>query len=445
MTLHAYFTQLEQTIATTNDLVMIGKVVRVSGFLLEAIGLKASVSSVCRVFSARNKTSLLAEVIGFANDSTYLMAVADPTEILPNDSITFVSKQFRVPVGKALMGRIVGGFCQPIDKKEPFTCQNYYPIISQAINPIDRNRITEPLDVGVRAINGLLTVGVGQRLGIFAGSGVGKSVLLGMMTRFTKAQVVVVGLIGERGREVKEFIEENIGADHLHKTIVVAAPIDASPLERTNGALTAITIAEFFRDQGLDVLLIIDSLTRYAQALRQMYLLLGEAPSSKGYSPSVFAKISQLIERCGNGDQNQGSITAFFTVLTEGDDTNDPVADHARSVLDGHIILSRELAEAAHFPAIDINASISRVMPNVVSKENNDTAMHFKRLYAHYVQNHDLIKMGMYKQGHDALLDEAITQHTALNNFLQQDVDESASIADSIAALKIIFSAHPSD
>jgi len=254
-----------------------------------------------------------------------------------------------------------------------------------------------------------------------------------------------VGLIGERGREVKEFIEENIGEQHLHKTVVIAAPIDSSPLERINGALTAITIAEFFRDQGLNVLLILDSLTRFAQALRQMFLLLGEVPSSKGYSPSVFAKISQLIERCGNGNENQGSITALFTVLTEGDDNNDPVADHARSVLDGHIVLSRSLAEAAHFPAIDINASISRVMPNVVSREDNDLAMHFKRLYAHYVQNQDLIKMGMYKPGVDPLLDEAIKLHTPLNDFLQQQLNESASLTESVAALKTIFDSQSVD
>lgn len=419
-----------------HDLEITGKVIRISGVLLEAQGLKVAIGSICRIkLSARGDSELLAEVIGFSGQSTFLMTFAEPYGILPGAEIQWIAPSFMVPVGPSLKGRVIDGFCRPIDNKGPLDTRVHYPAISPSINPIHRRRISEPLDVGIKAINGLITVGRGQRLGIFAGSGVGKSMLLGMMTRFSQVQVIVVGLIGERGREVKEFIEENIGETHLQKTVILAAPSDASPLERANGVLSAASIAAYFRDQGMDVLLIVDSLTRYAQALRQMYLLLGEPPSTKGYSPSVFSKISQLIERCGYGHDGKGSITAFFTVLTEGDDHNDPVADHARSVLDGHIVLSRKLAEAAHYPAIQINASISRVMSSVVSKEHHELAMSFKRLYAHFTDNQDLVSMGMYKEGSDPLLDEALKKQVAMFAFLKQDVNECKSFAESLEQL----------
>lgn len=436
-TLTARITQIEQRIDTALASKVYGTIIRISGFLLEASGLKASVGMLCTVTTSTR--TIHAEVIGFANQTTYLMSHHDTLGVCAGDSIHCLGTYLSVPVGHGLLGRVVNGLCEPIDNKGALPTCSYYPLYAQTINPILRNRITKPLDVGVKAINAILTVGQGQRLGIFAGSGVGKSVLLGMMTRFTSADVVIVGLIGERGREVKEFIEENVGEANLKKTVIIAAPVDASPLERANGALSATAMAEYFRDQGMQVLLIIDSLTRYAQALRQIYLVLGEMPSSKGYSPTVFAKMSQLIERTGNGCGQQGSITAFYTILTEGDDMNDPVADHARSVLDGHIVLSRTLADAGHYPAIDIASSISRVMSSINSKEHVYQIQHFKQLYSAYLQNQDLIKMGMYHAGADKILDEAILHHPKIKAFLQQSTEEASHFEETSTVFMSLF------
>lgn len=294
------------------------------------------------------------------------------------------------------------------------------------------------MDVGVRAINAVLTVGRGQRMGLFAGSGVGKSVLLGMMTRGSVADVVVVGLIGERGREVKEFIEEILGAEGRERAVVVAAPADASPLMRLKGCETALAIAEYFREQGLNVLLLMDSLTRYAQAQREIALAVGEPPATKGYPPSVFAKLPALVERAGNGSDGQGSITAFFTVLTEGDDLQDPIADAARAILDGHIVLARELADAGHYPAIDIEKSISRVMPMVTSPEHMELARTFKQFYSLYQQNRDLITIGAYSQGSDPRIDRAIIQKPYLDQFLQQKMREVIHYDEGLQSLQLV-------
>jgi flagellum-specific ATP synthase len=309
---------------------------------------------------------------------------------------------------------------------------------ARGINPLARRPIHQPMDVGVRAINAILTVGQGQRMGLFAGSGVGKSVLLGMMTRGSVADVVVVGLIGERGREVKEFIEEILGAEGRERAVVVAAPADASPLMRLKGCETAITIAEYFRDQGMNVLLLMDSLTRYAQAQREIALAVGEPPATKGYPPSVFAKLPALVERAGNGGEGQGSITAFFTVLTEGDDLQDPIADAARAILDGHIVLSRELADAGHYPAIDIEKSISRVMPQVTSPEHLQLARLLKQFYSLYQQNRDLISIGAYSQGADPRIDRAILQKPYLDQFLQQGMKEVVSYDTGLSELQMV-------
>lgn len=432
-------TQLNEATTTAQDVVVYGTIIRISGFMLEATGLHVSVGSVCQIQVPATMRQVLCEVIGFSEELTYLMAYEEIHGILPGSKIACVAKSLRVPVGKMLRARVLNGLCEPIDNRGDITASHFYELHSATVNPINRSRITQPIDVGVRSINALLTVGQGQRLGIFAGSGVGKSVLLGMITRFTKADVVVVGLIGERGREVKEFIEENIGAENLAKTVIIAAPVDTSPLMRSNGAMVATTIAEYFRDEGLNVLLIIDSLTRYAQALRQIYLTLGEMPSGKGFSPSVFSKISQLVERTGNGTQDQGSITAFYTVLTEGDDMNDPVADHARSILDGHIVLARKLADAGHYPAIDISSSISRVMSSVVASEYLARAQLFKRLYNAWQQNQDLIKMGMYQAGTDTLVDQSITMQEKIHQFLRQGVNEHATLEEDFQALEALF------
>jgi flagellum-specific ATP synthase len=299
---------------------------------------------------------------------------------------------------------------------------------------LTRSPIREPLDVGVAAINAFLSVGRGQRMGLFAGSGVGKSVLLGMMTRYTNADVIVVGLIGERGREVREFVQNILGEDGLSRSVVVATPADNSPLMRMHGAMLATSIAEYFRDQGKQVLLLMDSLTRFAQAQREVALAIGEPPATKGYPPSVFAKLPQLVERAGTGDRG-GSITAFYTVLVEGDDQNDPIADAARAVLDGHVVLSRELAEAGHYPAIDIEASISRVMVDVVAPEHEQAARRFKQMYSAYRQNRDLINIGAYQAGSDGRVDEAIALYPQLSRFLQQHMYEQVTWKDSLAGL----------
>lgn len=431
---------LDTAMDATDNLPVQGTIVRLTGFLLEARGLQAPAGSLCTLHIKSTGRTLLAEVIGFSADLTWLMPFEEPQGIVPGTAVSATGRSLTIPVGNALLGRVLDGFGNPIDNKGPVHTDERYETWSPSINPIQRARINTPLDVGVRAVNALLTVGEGQRMGIFAGSGVGKSVLLGMFTRFTEADVVVAGLVGERGREVKEFIEENIGVENLHKTVIVAAPVDTFPLERTSAAAVATTIAEYFRDQGKKVLLIVDSLTRYAQALRQIYLTLGEMPASRGYSPSVFSRISQLVERTGNGFGDGGSITAFYTVLTEGDDPFDPVSDHARSILDGHILLSRKLAEAGHYPAIDISASISRVMNAIVSDHHRACALRFKTLYNTLQENQDIIGMDMYQAGTNPTLDEAIRHQAAIKNFLQQGVNEVSDFAAHQTALMELLS-----
>jgi flagellum-specific ATP synthase len=341
-----------------------------------------------------------------------------------------------LPVGEALLGRVMGADGVPLDDLGPLGVESQAALQREPINPMARKPIDTPLDVGVRAINALLTVGRGQRLGLFAGSGVGKSMLLGMMTRYTNADVVVVGLIGERGREVKEFVEHTLGEEGRRRAVIVAAPADAPPLKRLRGAQYATAIAEYFRDQGKRVLLLMDSLTRYAQAQREIALAIGEPPATKGYPPSVFAMLPALVERAGNDAEGRGSITAFYTVLTEGDDyRHDPIADAARAILDGHIVLSRDLAEAGHYPAIDIEASISRVMPSIASREHFRSAQRFRQVYSAYRQQRDLIAVGAYQKGSDPQVDQAIDLWPTLREFLQQDVDERTDLDTAVTLL----------
>jgi flagellum-specific ATP synthase len=343
-----------------------------------------------------------------------------------------------LPVGDGLLGRVLDGSGHPLDRLGPLRFESERALVSRPTNPIDREPISRPLDVGVRAINALLTVGRGQRMGLFAGSGVGKSVLLGMMARYTSADVIVVGLIGERGREVKEFIENILGEEGLKRAVVVAAPADAPPLMRMQGAAYATTIAEHFRDRGKHVLLIMDSLTRYAMAQREIALAINEPPATKGYPPSVFAKLPQLVERAGNGDAGGGSITAFYTVLTEGDDQQDPIADAARAILDGHVVLSRSLAEAGHYPAIDIEQSISRALHSLVDDATFDSIRRFKQLYARYQRNRDLISVGAYVPGSDPILDKAIALHPKMEALLQQNMRDKVDLTTSLASLREI-------
>ncbi|MGL4753459.1 MAG: flagellar protein export ATPase FliI [Aeromonadaceae bacterium] len=399
-----------------------GKLTRVVGLTLEAVGCRAAVGSLCRIETLDG--SLEAEVVGFAGDKLYLMPSEQLKGVIPGAKVTPVGEEQGMPVGMALLGRVIDGVGEPLDGLGPILTADSARFISRRLNPLARKPIEEPMDVGVRAINAMLTVGKGQRMGLFAGSGVGKSVLLGMMTRGTTADVVVVGLIGERGREVKEFIEEILGAEGRARSVVVAAPADASPLMRLKGCEAALTIAEYFRDQGLNVLLLMDSLTRYAQAQREIALAIGEPPATKGYPPSVFAKLPALVERAGNGAEGQGSITAFFTVLTEGDDLQDPIADASRAILDGHIVLSRDLADAGHYPAIDVEKSISRVMPMVTSEEHMMMARTVKQFSSLYQQNRDLIAIGAYQRGADPRLDLAIAIRPKVEQFLQQGMRE---------------------
>lgn len=415
-----------------------GRLRRVVGLTLEAEGCEAPLGSRCMV-DAADGTALETEVVGFADERLLLMPISEMHGVLPNARVRPVARVGGLPVGEALLGRVVGADGVPLDGEGPLNADSHAPLKRDPINPMARKPIDMPLDTGVCAINALLTVGRGQRIGLFAGSGVGKSTLMGMMTRYTDADVVVVGLIGERGREVKEFVEQTLGHEGRERAVIVAAPADAPPLKRLRGAQYATAIAEWFRDRGQRVLLLMDSLTRYAQAQREIALAIGEPPATKGYPPSVFAMLPALVERAGNDAEGRGSITAFYTVLTEGDDhRHDPIADAARAILDGHIVLSRDLAEAGHYPAIDIEASISRVMPAVVSKEHMRAAQRFRQVYSAYRQRQDLIAVGAYQKGSDPQVDQAIAMWPSLTRFLQQEVEEPVELRSAQERLSTI-------
>ncbi len=437
-----------------------GRLTRVAGVVMEATGLQLPVGATCRVGEEAGY-SVEAEVVGFHDDRLYLMPTTSIEGLAPGAWVTSMetvpappvpgrpvhrlrrAEDFgkRLPVGDALLGRVVDSTGRPLDGLGLLRSPESGPLRARPINPIEREPIREPLDVGIRAINAMLTVGRGQRIGLMAGSGVGKSVLLGMMTKFTTADVTVVGLIGERGREVKEFIEESLGPEGLARSVVVAAPADVPPLMRVQGAAYATAIAEKFRDQGLNVLLLMDSLTRFCMAQREIALAIGEPPATKGYPPSVFAKLPALVERAGPGRNGHGSITAFYTVLAEGDDQQDPIADSARAILDGHIVLTRELAEAGHYPAIDVEQSISRVMQNVAKPAHFENARRLRQLYSRLRRNRDLINLGAYQSGADPLLDRAIALEPRIEQFLQQGMRERAGHAESLAHLAELVAA----
>ena len=410
-----------------------GVLTRVVGLTLEAKGLRAPVGSQCKIETMNGFVD--AEIVGFNDQTLYLMPNDHISGVLPGARVIPQVNDTGLPVGMSLLGRVVDGLGRPLDGLSKINAEHTLKFAQNAINPLARRPISKPMDVGVRAINSVITVGQGQRMGLFAGSGVGKSVLLGMMTRGSEADVIVVGLVGERGREVKEFIEEILGVEGRKRSVVVAAPADASPLMRLKGCESAVTIAEYFRDQGLNVLLLLDSVTRYAMAQREIALAVGEPPATKGYPPSVFAKLPALVERAGNGGEGQGSITAFFTVLSEGDDMQDPIADAARAILDGHIVLSRDLADSGHYPAIDIEKSISRVMPQVVSESHMQQARVLKQVYSMYQQNKDMITLGAYQKGSDQMLDQAINMMPRVNAFLQQGMRDVISYDDGLQGL----------
>lgn len=418
-----------------SSLVVEGRLTRMVGMTLEAVGCSVNIGERCFVETVEGKMEE-AEVVGFAMDKIYLMPIGSIVGLGPGARVIPTHRQAQIPVGDALLGRVLDGQGKPIDGKGTIHCHESRALASEPINPLNRQPVEESLDVGVRSINSILTVGRGQRMGLLAGSGVGKSVLLGMMTRFTEAEVIVVGLIGERGREVKEFIQQILGDEGIRRSVVVAVPADNSPLMRLQGAMSATTIAEYFRDQGKNVLLLMDSLTRFCQAQREVSLAIGEPPATKGYPPSVFALLPKLVERAGNGSEGSGSITAFYTVLAEGDDQQDPIVDASRAILDGHIVLSRELADSGHYPAIDIEGSVSRVINQITSEEHRDAISQLKFLYSTYNQNKDLITVGAYQKGSDPLIDQSIEMMPAIREFLCQNINEKVVMQESIDNLQ---------
>ncbi|MEL7310359.1 MAG: flagellar protein export ATPase FliI [Pseudomonadota bacterium] len=422
-------------VAERPSLVVAGLLRRTVGLTLEAEGCSAAVGTQCDVIGADGHR-ISAEVVGFAGDRLFLMPTSNVQGIAPNARVTPISARERIPLGEQMLGRVLDGNGRPLDQGPPIRSTEYADLNPQPINPLQRQPIQEPLDVGIRAINALLPIGRGQRLGLFAGSGVGKSVLLGMMTRFTEADVVVVGLIGERGREVKEFVDHTLGASGLQRAVVIACPADETPLMRLQGASLATAVAEHFRDQGKRVLLLMDSLTRYAQAQREIALAIGEPPATKGYPPSVFAKLPQLVERAGNGASGSGSITAIYTVLAEGDDQNDPIVDAARAILDGHIVLSRTLADAGHYPAIDIEASVSRATLQLTTADTREQILALRKSYGLYQENRDLLSIGAYQAGNNHEADRAIALWPSLQLFLQQGADTPVNRAQSLEALE---------
>ena len=446
-------------VESCNPLEVSGRLTRINGLVMEASGIKLPLGSGCRVL-VPGGGAVEAEVVGFNGDKLYMMPTDDVFGLAPGARVLPMEvgvprlvpgKRIgprrraadcakHLPVGDALLGRVVDGAGRPLDGHGPLATQETRSLQGRPINPLARAPIAQPLDVGIRAINALLTVGRGQRLGLFAGSGVGKSVLIGMMARYTEAEVIVVGLIGERGREVKEFIEHSLGPEGLKRSVVVAAPADTSPLMRMQGASYATTVAEYFRDQGRQVLLIMDSLTRYAMAQREIALAIGEPPVTRGYPPSVFARLPALVERAGNGPEGGGSITAFYTVLAEGDDQQDPIADAARAILDGHFVLSRNLADQGHYPAIDIEQSISRAMHSLVGDDHFGVVRQFKQFFSRYQRSRDLIAVGAYQPGGDPLLDMAVKLYPRLEAFLQQGINEHETYDGALQKLAQVFS-----
>jgi len=412
-----------------------GRVDRVTGLIIEGDGPPVSLGSLCTIISNQRDKKVDAEVVGFRNHKMLLMPLGEMTGIEPGSIIESKDESPLINVSDGLLGRILDGNGNPLDGKGPIPTGVDYPIFGTSVNPLNKNRVREPLDVGIRAINALLICGKGQRLGIMAGTGIGKSILLGMAARNTSADVNVVALIGERGREVREFIEENLGEEGLKKSVVVVAASDQPPLVRLRGAFIAHTIAEYFRDRNKDVLLMMDSVTRFALAQREIGLFVGEPPTTRGFTPSVFSLLPKLMERAGTSS-GKGTITGLYTVLVEGDDLTEPISDSVRAILDGHIVLSRRLASHNHYPAIDVLESISRLMIDVVSKEQNDLAVKFKDILATYREAEDLINIGAYTQGSNPKIDLAVQKIEAFNQYLRQDMSEASSMRDSLSMLK---------
>jgi flagellum-specific ATP synthase len=428
------FAKYHRLLKMVNPVRFKGTVREITGLVVYSNGPAASIGDVCEIFPAGAMTPLSAEVVGFRNGLVLMMPLESLQGLSPGCPVQSAGKKASVTVGSNLLGRVVDGLGKPIDDLGPLSVEETYPLYAEPINPLARERITEPVDLGIRAINALLTCGKGQRVGIFSGSGVGKSVLLGMMARNSQADVNVIALIGERGRELRDFLEKNLGPEGLTRSVVVVAPADKHPLIRMRAAYVATAVAEFFRDRGANVLLMLDSLTRFAMAQREIGLSVGEPPTTKGYTPSTFSVMPRLLERAGSL-AGKGSITGIYTILVEGDDLDEPVADAARSMLDGHIVLSRALANSNHYPSIDVLASNSRVMHDVVTEEQRRKAGELLNLVATYRRAEDLINIGAYVQGASADIDRAVATIERINQFLRQGMNEKVTLAEAVQEL----------
>ena len=432
------FEKYHNTIKGINPFSVYGKVSGVIGLLVEGYNPETSIGEMCRIYPNGSNRAIGAEVVGFREEKVLLMPFGNLDGVGPGCRILSTGKKSNVKIGPNLLGRVIDGLGNPIDGKGPIESEDEYPIYADSINPLKRGRITKPIDIGIRAMNGLLSCGRGQRMGIFAGSGVGKSFLLGMIARNTKADINVIGLVGERGREVREFIENDLGKEGLARSVVVVATSDIHPLIRMRAAYVATAISEYFRDQGMEVLLMVDSLTRFAMAQREIGLSIGEPPTAKGYTPSVFSIMPKLLERAGNLE-GSGSITGLYTVLVEGDDFNEPIADAARSILDGHITLTRSLAARNHYPAIDVLQSISRLMIDIVNEKHRKIANDVLNIVSTYRKAEDLINIGAYVEGSNPGIDNAIRMIDKVNSFLRQDIDEKISFEESEKQLFALF------
>jgi len=422
-----------EIIGTTSTMRKVGKVLQIIGLIIEADGPEGSIGDLCYIASGGSETAVSAEIVGFKEDRILLMPLGAMDGLRPGASVINTGSSMKIQVGPQLLGRVLDGLGRPIDNLGAINSQTLYSTQADAINPLKRSLIREPLSLGIRSIDGFNTIGKGQRVGIFAGSGVGKSTTLAMMAKNTSADLNVIALIGERGREVREFIETTLGAEGMKRSIVVAATSEQPSLVKIKAAFVAMAIAEYFRDQGKDVLFMLDSVTRIAMAQREVGLAVGEPPATRGYTPSVFALMPKLLERAGSNDK--GTITGLYTVLVEGDDFNEPISDTARSILDGHIMLSRDLAHKNHYPAVDVLQSVSRVMNDVVTNEHKSAAGKIRTLLAAYRKNEDLINIGAYVKGSDAVTDRAISLMDSINFFLRQAVDEPMKYEDTISAL----------
>jgi len=430
--------RLKAALHQLDPLSLTGRVQEMIGLVIRSRGPLCAVGATCLLKMPPPQKDIMAEVVGFRQGEVLLMPHGELRGLKPQTKVILTDHQAQAPVGEALLGRVIDGLARPLDHQGPVRTSSFYPLYASPLNPYTRQAISEPLDVGIRAINGLLTLGKGQRLGIFAGSGVGKSTLMGMMARYTRADVTVIGLIGERGREVKEFLDRDLGPEGLARSCVVAVTSDSPPLLRLRGAYLATAIAEYFRDQGMAVLLMMDSLTRFAMAAREIGLAIGEPPTARGYTPSVFAQLPGLLERAGTCE-GQGSITGIYTVLVEGDDLLEPIADATRAILDGHIVLSRELADRGHYPAIDVLGSISRLMPQITTKEHMSWRERLVKVAAVYRRAEDLVNINAYVRGTNPDIDYALDKMPAVDRYLQQDTTEAVSFDQALQELQAIF------